>query len=237
MTRSDGPPGDKPNGGGRGRRLADRRVRVARPHSQFFRYAGPGVMTARPEAIAPTQPVGRLVWTLRRAMFGRLLASAEEIDERLSKVKALATFSSDNLSSVAYATEAIMFTLLAAGSGCVLAGDADLAPDRHDLRDHRDLLPPDDPRLPERRRQLHRGQGEPGDGAGAAGRGGPADRLRPDRLGQRRGRHPGDHLGVPGPGRVPGPDGRHRDRRGHAHQPARHPRERDGLRHPDLRVP
>ena len=73
-------------------------------------------MTARREALAPTQPVERLVWTLRRAIFGRLLASAEEIDERLSKVKALATFSSDNLSSVAYATEAIMFTLLAAGS-------------------------------------------------------------------------------------------------------------------------
>jgi amino acid transporter len=113
---ADSPPSDKPPGG-RGRRLADRRVRVARPHAQFFRYAGPGVMTARPEAIAPTQPLGRLIWTLRRALFGRLLASAEEIDERLSKVKALATFSSDNLSSVAYATEAIMFTVLAAGSG------------------------------------------------------------------------------------------------------------------------
>jgi amino acid transporter len=113
---ADPPPGDPPSSG-RGRRRADRRVRVARPHAQYFRYAGPGVMTARREAIAPTRPVGRLVWTLRRAMFGRLLASAEEIEERLSKVKALATFSSDNLSSVAYATEAIMFTLLAAGSG------------------------------------------------------------------------------------------------------------------------
>jgi amino acid transporter len=49
-------------------------------------------------------------------MFGRLLATDEESEERLSKVKALATFSSDNLSSVAYATEAIMFTLLAAGT-------------------------------------------------------------------------------------------------------------------------
>ena len=92
-------------------------MRVARPHARYFRYAGPGVMTARREALAPTQPVGRLIWTLRRAIFGRLLASAEEIEERLSKVKALATFSSDNLSSVAYATEAIMFTLLAAGTG------------------------------------------------------------------------------------------------------------------------
>jgi amino acid transporter len=48
-------------------------------------------------------------------VFGRPLSSDEEAAERLSKVKALAVFSSDNLSSVAYATEAILFTLLAAG--------------------------------------------------------------------------------------------------------------------------
>jgi amino acid transporter len=48
-------------------------------------------------------------------LFGRPLSSDEEAAERLSKVKALAVFSSDNLSSVAYATEAILFTLLAAG--------------------------------------------------------------------------------------------------------------------------
>ena len=49
-------------------------------------------------------------------MFGRPLATDEELEERLPKVKALSTFSSDNLSSVAYATELIMFTLVAAGS-------------------------------------------------------------------------------------------------------------------------
>src|SRR6185295_16415912 len=54
--------------------------------------------------------------SLRRALFGRLLATDEESEERLSKVKALATFSSDNLSSVAYATELIMFSLLGAGT-------------------------------------------------------------------------------------------------------------------------
>ena len=54
---------------------------------------------------------------LRRVAFGRPLSNAEESAERLSKVKALAVFSSDNLSSVAYATDAILFTLLAAGTG------------------------------------------------------------------------------------------------------------------------
>ena len=57
-----------------------------------------------------------MVAGVRRVLFGRPLATDEELAERLPKVKALATFSSDNLSSVAYATELIMFTLLAAGS-------------------------------------------------------------------------------------------------------------------------
>jgi amino acid transporter len=99
----------------RGRHAADRRVRVARPHAEFFRYAAPGVMTVKPSAMAPTRPVGRLLAGVRRAVFGRALATEEEIEERLPIWKALATFSSDNLSSVAYATEAIMFTLLLAG--------------------------------------------------------------------------------------------------------------------------
>jgi amino acid transporter len=73
-------------------------------------------MTARPEASAPTRPQERLVAGVRRLLFGRPLATDEELEERLPKVKALATFSSDNLSSVAYASELIMFTLVAAGS-------------------------------------------------------------------------------------------------------------------------
>ena len=40
----------------------------------------------------------------------------EELGERLTKIKALTVFSSDVMSSVAYATEASMFTLLAAGT-------------------------------------------------------------------------------------------------------------------------
>jgi amino acid transporter len=73
-------------------------------------------VTARPAAIEPTHPFGRLAARGRRMLFGRPLASDEEAEERLSIPKALAVFSSDNLSSVAYATEAIMFTLLAAGT-------------------------------------------------------------------------------------------------------------------------
>ena len=96
--------------------MADRRIRVARPHSTYFRYEGPGTVTAKREAIAPVRRGEKLTTGLRRLVFGRALASDEEGEERLSKLKALAVFSSDMLSSVAYATEASMFTLLGAGT-------------------------------------------------------------------------------------------------------------------------
>ncbi|MFL5676649.1 MAG: APC family permease [Chloroflexota bacterium] len=99
-----------------GRRAADRRIRIDRQTSPYFRYAGPGRVTARPAASAPIHPLGQAAARTRRVLFGRPLASDEEAEERLSIPKALAVFSSDNLSSVAYATEAIMFTLLAAGT-------------------------------------------------------------------------------------------------------------------------
>jgi amino acid transporter len=111
---------DRPAGDRRklltGRHAADRRDRRPAERSPYFRHAGPGTITARPAVFEPIRPVERIAGRARRALFGRPLATDEEATERLSKVKALAVFSSDNLSSVAYATEAILFTLLAAGS-------------------------------------------------------------------------------------------------------------------------
>ena len=89
---------------------------MARPHSEYFRYRNAGVLTVKAAATAPTGTFERLSTSLRRFVFGRPLATEQEIEERLPKWKALSTFSSDNLSSVAYATELIMFTLLAAGT-------------------------------------------------------------------------------------------------------------------------
>lgn len=100
-----------------GRRPADRRILVDRPRSPYFRTVGHGVVVARPAASEPTDPVGRGLARVRRIAFGRPLANEEESAERLTRTKALAVFASDNLSSVAYATEAILFTLLAAGTG------------------------------------------------------------------------------------------------------------------------
>ena len=114
---NDKQPGDATEGVALpGRHIADRRVRVARPHSAYFRYEGPGTVTAKREAIAPVHRGEKVTTGLRQLVFGRVLASDEEGDERLYKLKALAVFSSDMLSSVAYATEASMFTLLGAGT-------------------------------------------------------------------------------------------------------------------------
>ncbi len=102
-----------------GRKPADRRVRVERPHAPFFRYLGPGQLVAKPAASLPLTPAGRLVWRLRAIVFGRALSNEEEIGERLSKTKALAIFSSDAISSSAYATEEILRVLLLAGASAL----------------------------------------------------------------------------------------------------------------------
>jgi len=56
------------------------------------------------------------VSTLKRRLLGTPLRTAEAHHERLSKFAALAVFSSDALSSVAYATEEILLVLVLAGS-------------------------------------------------------------------------------------------------------------------------
>ncbi len=58
-------------------------------------------------------------FSLRRLFIGSPLATAQLKHERLSKVKALAIFASDALSSTAYATEEILLVLILAGSGVV----------------------------------------------------------------------------------------------------------------------
>ena len=104
-----------PNPPLRGRKLGDRRVVVDRPHSAYFRYAGPGVMIAKAAASAPTTALGRRLARVRALVFGKPLSSAQEIEERLSKKLALPIFSSDAISSSAYATDEILRVLVLAG--------------------------------------------------------------------------------------------------------------------------
>lgn len=56
---------------------------------------------------------------VRDVLFGTTLVSGRLDSERLTKVKALAVFSSDALSSVAYAPQEILFVLILAGSGAI----------------------------------------------------------------------------------------------------------------------
>ncbi len=99
-----------------GRKPGDRRVRIERPHAQYFRYQAPGLYSAKLAAEAPTTPLGQALARTRRFLFGRPLSNEEELIERLPKWKALPVFSSDVMSSVAYATEASLYTLLGVGT-------------------------------------------------------------------------------------------------------------------------
>ena len=103
-----------------GRKPGDRRVRVVRPHAAYFRYSGPGQLVAREAASTPRTRLGRELSRARALLFGRPLSNYEEIEERLPKKKALAIFSSDAISSSAYATEEILRVLVLAGSGALL---------------------------------------------------------------------------------------------------------------------
>src|SRR5262249_29843699 len=105
----------------KGRKLGDRRVRVERPHSPYFRYTRQG-LEAKEAASLPTTPLGRSMAKVLRALVGRPLQSEEEIGDRLSKKKALAIFASDAISSSAYATEEIVRVLVLGGAAALAYG-------------------------------------------------------------------------------------------------------------------
>lgn len=110
----------EPRGPLRGRKPGDRRVRVDRPYAALFRYTGPGQLIARESASRPRTRTGRVLSRVRVTLFGRPLSTHDEMQERLPKAKALAIFSSDPISSSAYATEEILRVLVLAGSGALL---------------------------------------------------------------------------------------------------------------------
>jgi len=60
-----------------------------------------------------------MIVELRKLLIGEPLATTHIVHEKLSKTKALAVFSSDPLSSVAYATEEILIVLVMAGTAAL----------------------------------------------------------------------------------------------------------------------
>ena len=101
----------------RGARPGDRYVRIVRPFAREFRQRAPGYLVATERALQEKGPVGRGAELLRRVLFGPRIRTEFESQERVGKLKGLAVFASDNISSSAYATEEIMRVLVLAGVG------------------------------------------------------------------------------------------------------------------------
>jgi len=97
----------------KGERPGDDRVRWELPQRSAFRRVSVGLLEATKVTQLPRSGLERL----KRLLIGAPLATYQAEQERLTKFKALAVLSSDAISSVAYATEAILLSLVAAGSG------------------------------------------------------------------------------------------------------------------------
>ena len=102
-----------------GSRPGTRRIRITRERDQTLRRIGEGEFEATKVALRPATKLGRLAMGVRRVLIGAPIASSQAAHERLSKLKALAVFSSDNLSSSAYASEEILLVLILAGTGAL----------------------------------------------------------------------------------------------------------------------
>lgn len=87
------------------------------PRRQRFTKLAPGYIEATRLGSRPRGPVERLVANVKGVLLGNAFATSQMVHERLTKLKALAIFASDALSSSAYATEEILLMLVLAGSG------------------------------------------------------------------------------------------------------------------------
>ena len=102
-----------------GKRAGDAYIRVIRPFAEEFARGGSGDLVATEQTILRRRGWHSGLRALRTALIGRPISSEREAHERLTKLKALAIFSSDNISSSAYATEEMMRILVVAGIGAI----------------------------------------------------------------------------------------------------------------------
>jgi amino acid transporter len=101
----------------RGLRPGDAYVRIVRPFESEFERGQEGSLVATSETLTVRGGWQRTVARVRGWLIGKPISSEQEEHERLTKLKALAVFSSDNISSSAYATEEMMRVLVVAGIG------------------------------------------------------------------------------------------------------------------------
>jgi amino acid transporter len=101
----------------KGIRPGDAYVRIVRPFESEFERGENGHLVATTETLLSPPGWRGALAAARSFLIGRPISSEREEHERLTKVKALAVFSSDNISSSAYATEEMMRVLVVAGVG------------------------------------------------------------------------------------------------------------------------
>jgi amino acid transporter len=102
----------------KGQKPGSRYVRlVPRTERPFQALDRPDLLLATEAAIRPRTAMEAVWRQFKRRLVGAPIASRRLAQERLTKVKALAVFSSDLLSSSAYATEEILLILILAGTG------------------------------------------------------------------------------------------------------------------------
>ena len=103
----------------RGARPGDAYVRIVRPFEDEFERGEEGRLIASERAIRTRAGESGWLRGLRTFLIGRPISTEREEHERLTKAKALAVFSSDNISSSAYGPEEIMRVLALAGIGAL----------------------------------------------------------------------------------------------------------------------
>jgi amino acid transporter len=103
----------------RGLKPGSRYVRITPSSQQKLRRIEPAHLQATAVLLRPHSLAGALWTGVRRVLVGSPLASSQAIHERLDKVRALAIFSADAISSTAYATQEILLVLVLAGSGAL----------------------------------------------------------------------------------------------------------------------
>ena len=103
----------------RGRRPGDAYVKIVHPFEEEFSRGDEGQLVATERTILERHGWKAVLRSARTFLIGRPISSEREEHERLTKLKALAVFSSDNISSSAYGPEEIMRVLAFAGAGAL----------------------------------------------------------------------------------------------------------------------
>jgi amino acid transporter len=99
-----------------GQRPGDSYVRIVRPFEDEFERGDEGQLIASEKTLDSRGGAIQRLRGLRNVLIGRPIPSEHEEQERLTKTKALAILSSDNISSSAYGPEEIMRVLVGGGA-------------------------------------------------------------------------------------------------------------------------